>query len=96
MQVAIAANHFELKRPTSSTRSNCASTTSTDFGLAVTRPGSAESSYQGSLSGISLSTSTFYFSASGKASADQQINVGSNGNQISVIKDTGFVYDSSS
>ena len=96
VQVQIAGNQFELKRPSAIDRSKCTSTTSTDFTLAVARPGSAESSYQGSQSGMSLSTTRFYFTAKGEASAAQQINVGSSGKQISVVKDTGFVYDSSS
>ncbi|AMK78847.1 MULTISPECIES: pilus assembly FimT family protein [Methylomonas] len=96
VQVQISANQFELKRPTVTDRSQCASTISANFGLSVARPGSGESSYQGSQSGINLSTTTFYFTAKGDSSADEQINIGSNGKQISVVKDTGFVYDSSS
>lgn len=95
VQVQIAANQFELKRPTATDRSQCTSTSSSDFALSVSRPGSAETRYQGSEPGISLSTTTFYFTAKGEASAGQQINVGSSGKQISVVKDTGFVYDSS-
>lgn len=96
VQVSTAADQFELKRPSAADRSQCDSTVNADFGLAVTRPGSGSAAYQGSQSGISLSTTTFYFSAKGEASAAQQIDVGGNGKQISVVKDTGFVYDSSS
>jgi len=95
VQVQIAANQFELKRPTETNRSLCASTNYADFGLSVARPGSSESDYRGNQSGINLSDATFYFTAKGEASAAQQINVGGNGKQISVVKDTGFVYDSS-
>ncbi|OQW80004.1 MAG: hypothetical protein BVN35_01125 [Proteobacteria bacterium ST_bin11] len=96
VQVQISTNQFELSRPSATDRSKCGSTADTDFDLAVARPGSGESSYQGSQAGIALTNTTFYFSAKGNASADQHINVGSNGRQISVVADTGFVYDSSS
>lgn len=96
VQVRISANQFELKRPTATDRSECTSTISTNFDLSVARPGSGELGYQGSQPGISLSAATFYFTAKGDVSASEQINVGNNGKQISVVKDTGLVYDSSS
>lgn len=95
VQVQISANQFELRRPSATDRGKCGSNVATDFNLTVARPGSGESSYKGSQTGISLSDTTFYFTAKGDASTDQQISVGSNGKQISVVKDTGFVYDSS-
>jgi MSHA pilin protein MshC len=56
------------------------------------RPGSGESSYQGSLSGVSLTSATLYFSAKGQASADINIDIGTR--RITVVSSTGFVYDS--
>lgn len=93
VQVTIAANQFELKRPTASNRSLCNSTSAGDFNLAVSRPGSGESHYTGSLSGITLSGATVYFTGKGTASSDLLISVGSK--TIAIVKDTGFVYDSS-
>lgn len=93
VQVAIAANQFELKRPGATDRSQCTSTTAGDFTQTVPRPGSGEAGYQGSQSGIALTSATVYFTAKGAASADLDINVGAN--KLSIVKDTGFVYDSS-
>lgn len=92
VQVSISNNQFSIARPAASDRSLCSSTTATDFTQAVIRPGSGESSYQGSQSGISIDAAEFYFTAKGDASASQQIGVGSF--QINVVKETGFVYDS--
>lgn len=92
VQVSIAANQFELKRPSAADRSLCRSTSDSDFTSAVMRPGSGESNYQGSLSGISLTDTTLYFYAKGDASADANINVGSR--RITIVGSTGFVYDS--
>lgn len=94
VQVAIAANRFELKRPGATDRSQCASTTAGDFTQAVIRPGSGEASYQGSQAGIALTSATVYFTAKGNASDGLDIQVGNN--KITIVKDTGFVYDSSS
>jgi MSHA pilin protein MshC len=94
VQVGISSNQFQLKRPGASDRSQCTSTTAGDFTQNVIRPGSGESSYQGSQSGVSLSAITLYFNAKGTASTDATITVGSR--QITVVKDTGFVYDSTS
>jgi len=93
VQVAIAANQFELKRPGATDRSQCASTTAGDFTQAVIRPGSGEVSYQGSQSGIAVSAATVYFTAKGDASAGLDIAVDSS--KITIVKDTGFVYDNS-
>jgi MSHA pilin protein MshC len=93
VQVATAANQFELKRPGATDRSQCDSTTAGDFTQAVIRPGSGESSYQGSQTGVALSSATVYFTAKGDASAGLDINVGTH--KITIVKDTGFVYDSS-
>jgi len=92
VQVLISANQFALKQPGASNRSQCASTTASDFTQAVKRPGSGESSYQGSQSGVSVSNATIYFSAKGTASTGLDITVGSR--KITVVQDTGFVYDS--
>jgi MSHA pilin protein MshC len=92
VQVSIATNQFELKRPSATDRSQCRSTTSSDFTQPVMRPGSGEPSYQGSLSGVSLTSTTLYFSAKGQASADVNIDIGNR--RITVVASTGFVYDS--
>jgi len=92
VQVAISGNQFELKRPAAADRSLCNSTAAGDFTLAVSRPGSGEASYQGSLSGVAIADATLYFFAKGTASANATITVGSR--QISVVQATGFVYDS--
>lgn len=89
VQVAITANQFTIKRPGATDRSQCASTNAAQFTQTVARPGSG-GAYQGSLSGVTLSTVTFYFTAKGNASGSFTLNVGSQ--QISVVQDTGFVY----
>lgn len=94
VQVAIAGNQFELKRPGATDRSQCASTNSSDFTQSVVRPGTGEASYQGSQSSVTITAASIFFTAKGDASADQDIiTVG--GNQLTIVKDTGFVYDSS-
>jgi MSHA pilin protein MshC len=92
VQVAISGNQYTITRPAATDRSQCTSTTASNFTLAVARPGSGQTSYQGSLSGISLTSTspTFYFYAKGNASAGVTISVGSN--QIIVVPDTGYVY----
>jgi MSHA pilin protein MshC len=92
VMVSISANQFSLLRPTMSDRSKCTSTTSTDFSLAVSRPGTNQGNYQGSVSGISLSSTSQYifFLAKGNASTAATITVGSQ--LIDVVMDTGFVY----
>lgn len=92
VQFSVTGNQFTLKRPSASDRSLCTSTTASDFNQSVSRPGSGESSYQGSQAGISVSNITLYFNAQGTASADATIALA--GRQISVIRNTGFVYDS--
>ena len=92
VRFSIAGDAFALSRPGANDRSLCTSTSASDFTQTVYRPGSGESSYQGSQSGISLSSATLYFTAKGTASSDATINVGSK--QITVVQNTGFVYDS--
>ncbi|WP_198159395.1 pilus assembly FimT family protein [Methylomonas lenta] len=93
VQFTITGNQFELKRPSASDRSLCNSTNAKNFTLAVTRPGTGEANYQGSQSGVATSDTTVYFNARGTASSGATIAVG-NG-QITVVQNTGFVYDSS-
>ena len=88
VRVTIAANQYTLTRP--SARTYCASTSAGNFTQAVIRPGSGEASYQGSLSGVTLSSATFYFMAKGNASSAYILIVGSH--QITVTPDTGYVY----
>lgn len=88
VNVTISNNQFTLLRPAD--RTHCTSTTSSDFTLNVTRPGSGESVYQGSLSGVSLTSSSIFFTAKGTASANLTLLVGNQ--QIIIVQDTGFVY----
>lgn len=90
VQVAIAGNTYTITRPAATDRSQCASTTPANFTLNVPRPGSRETSYTGSQSGIALTGTTFYFAAKGNASTGQTLSVG--GQQIIIVADTGFVY----
>jgi len=88
----ISDNQFDLKRPGANDRSQCTSTSAGDYTQPIIRPGSNESSYQGSQQGVSVTSTTLYFTAKGTASSDATISVGSH--QITVIGDTGFIYDS--
>ena len=92
VQLNIVGNQFTLNRPNASDRSLCNSTNASDFSQAIMRPGSGEASYQGSQSGVSASDTTLYFTARGAASSGATITVGSR--QISVVQNTGFIYDS--
>ncbi|NOT12632.1 MAG: type II secretion system protein [Methylococcaceae bacterium] len=95
IQVSIASNTFMLKRPSAIDRSQCASTTAAYFTRDVTNPGTGETQFTGSQSGISLTSTTFYFTALGSVSSGQTIFIGGT-RKITVIKETGFVYDSTS
>jgi MSHA pilin protein MshC len=92
VQFSIASNQYTLKRPGASDRSLCSSSTASDFTQVVSRPGSGESSYQGSQSGVSISNTTLYFNAQGTASTNATITLANR--QITVVRNTGFVYDS--
>ena len=92
VQFSISSNQYTLKRPGASDRSLCSSSTASDFTQAVSRPGSGESSYQGSQSGVSISNITLYFNAQGTASSNATITLANR--QITVVQNTGFVYDS--
>jgi len=94
VQVSISANQYQLKRPSAADRSLCTSFDTADFTQNVKRPGSGDMTYQGSQAGIAITSSVFYFTAKGAASANATISVGSG--QISVEQETGLVYDSSS
>lgn len=91
VQVVTGGNQYQLWRPGASDRSQCTSTTASQFTLAVIRPGTT-SNYQGSQSGVTVTNSTLYFSAKGSASSNATLTVGSR--TISVVQNTGFVYDS--
>jgi len=93
VQVAVTGNTFFLKRPGAVDRSQCASTTAADFTRDVTNPGTGGGNYSGSQSGISLTPATVYFNALGAASSGLDIAVGS-AKKITVVQQTGFVYDS--
>jgi MSHA pilin protein MshC len=92
VQFSTASNQYTLKRPGASDRSLCSSSTASDFTQVVSRPGSGESSYQGSQSGVSISNTTLYFNAQGTASTNATITLANR--QITVVRNTGFVYDS--
>lgn len=91
VRVRITANQYTLTQPGASNRSQCRSTTAADFTQAVPRPGSADA-YNGSQSGVSLSDTDVYFSAKGSASSNATVTVGQF--TLTVVQDTGFVYDS--
>ncbi len=93
VQVSIASNTFSLKRPGAVDRSQCTSTTAANFTQDVAHPGSGETQYSGSQSGVTLTPATFYFTALGSVSSGLDITVGS-AKKITIIKETGFVYDS--
>ncbi len=92
VQVNIASNQYQLKRPGATDRSNCSSTTASHFTQAVPRPATSETNYVGNQSGVTVSDSTIYFTAKGTASVSATVTVGSR--SIAIVKDTGFVYDS--
>jgi MSHA pilin protein MshC len=89
VQVSISANAYVLNSP--ALRSQCTSN-SPVFSLAIRNPGTSETSYTHSESGVSLTSSptSFYFDALGRASADVTLTVA--GRNIKVVSDTGFVY----
>jgi MSHA pilin protein MshC len=93
VQVFTSNNQYQLKRPAALDRSQCASTTAADFTQIVIRPGSTDN-YQGSQSGVAVSSVTVYFTAKGTATTSANVTVGSR--TLSVVRDTGFVYDISS
>jgi len=92
VMVQITGNQYTVLRPTLTDRSKCTSTTNTDFTLAVSRPGTSETSYQNSVSGISLTSTAQYifFQAYGNTSSAATIAVGSQ--TINIVQATGFVY----
>ncbi|MEY4719272.1 MAG: hypothetical protein RL563_1890, partial [Pseudomonadota bacterium] len=61
------------------------------FTQAVPRP-AGEGTYTGSQSGVSLSDADVFFLPKGTAASNATISVGSR--SITVVKETGFVYDS--
>ena len=88
VQVQLSASQFTLSRPANI--SLCTSTTSSDYSLAVSRPGTGESSYQGTLPAALATPIIFYFVSKGTASANLTITIGSR--TIIVVQNTGFVY----
>jgi MSHA pilin protein MshC len=93
VQVSIASNTFSLKRPGAVDRSQCTSTSTANFTQDVAHPGSGETHYSGSQSGVTLTPATFYFTALGAVSSGLDITVGST-KKITIIQETGFAYDS--
>jgi MSHA pilin protein MshC len=91
VQVSINTNTYTLNRPAN--RSKCSSISAADFSLPVRHPGTGETSYTHSETGVTLTSSsaTFYFDASGRTSADITLTVAGT-KTITVVHDTGFVY----
>jgi MSHA pilin protein MshC len=94
VRVNIANNQYALHRPKAVDRSQCRSTDATHFTQVVLHPGSSGQSYVGSQAGISVTDTVLYFDALGQASNSLEIKVGQK--KMTVVSDTGFVYDSSS
>lgn len=93
VQISISSDSYTLTRQGSSSSTSCPGGSS--YSLAVPHPGSEASSYSGSETDVTLtsSASSFVFDPLGTASADVTLAV--NGSRtISVIGETGFVYDS--
>lgn len=90
VQVSINADAYTLNRPAD--RSQCLSNAAV-FSQPVRNPGTGETSYTHSESGVSLTSSsvTFNFDALGRASADVVLTV-AGVKTITVVRDTGFVY----
>ena len=93
VQVAISSNSYTLTRKGSSISSSCPAVS--NYSLPVLHPGSGAGNYSASENGVTLTGSapSFVFSPLGTVSADVTLTV--NGvRTISVIAETGFVYDS--
>ena len=95
VQVSIAKvnkeDTYTLNRPTD--RAVCTSQTPADFTVAALHPGTG-TPYSNKQPGVTLTatTSPFYFTALGKASADVILTVAGN-KSISIVAATGFVYE---
>jgi MSHA pilin protein MshC len=89
VQVSVSANAYVLNSPAN--RSQCTSNSPT-FSLAIRHPGTGDTSYTNSESGVSLTSSpaSFTFDPLGRASAEVTLTVA--GRNIKVVSDTGFVY----
>ena len=91
VRVWVTGNAYSLSQPGANDRSQCTSTTASHFTQAVPRP-AGEGNYTGSQSGVSLSDAEVFFLPKGNAASAASLSVGSR--RITVVKDTGFVYDS--
>ncbi|MDP2179503.1 type II secretion system protein [Methylicorpusculum sp.] len=94
VQVSIVNNQYALHRPDAGDRSQCRSTDSSHFTQTVFHPGSSGQSYTGSQPGMNVSDTVIYFDALGQASNSVEIKLGRK--KMTIVSDTGFVYDSSS
>jgi len=92
VKVSISSDSYSLVRQGSSASSSCPG--GSTYSLAVPHPSSGASSYTGSESGITLtsSASSFIFSPLGTVSIDAILTVAGS-KTISVISETGFVYE---
>ncbi|MCF6204170.1 MAG: hypothetical protein L3J59_10965 [Methylococcaceae bacterium] len=94
VRVSVSSNSYTLSRRGTASSPKCPAT-GTIYALDIPHPSTGESSYSGSEKDITLTSSStpFYFYSSGSSSADVTLTV--NGfRTISVIAETGFVYDS--
>jgi MSHA pilin protein MshC len=94
VQVAISSDSYELKRRGSSGSSVCPVSGST-YAIDVVHPGTNDTQYTGQESGVTLtgSPTTFIFYPLGNASSDVTLTI-NNSRTITVVGETGFVYDS--
>jgi MSHA pilin protein MshC len=90
VRVLVKANTYELNQP--SDRSQCLSNSAT-FSLPVRHPGTGETTFKHSETGVSITAepAQFYFDALGRASADVLLSVAGS-KTIKVVRDTGFIY----
>ncbi len=96
VEVTIGSNAYAIeRRKAAGNKGGCPDSNDTVFNLGVLRPGSGETTYTGSESGMTLTSTenNIIFNALGDANVDAVITV--NGNRtITVVAVTGYVYDS--
>jgi MSHA pilin protein MshC len=94
VQVAISSNSYELKRRGSAGSSACP-TSGSIYALDVVHPGTNDIQYTGQESGVTLtgSPTNFIFYPLGNVSSDVTLTI-NNSRTITVVGETGFVYDS--
>jgi MSHA pilin protein MshC len=90
VQVSVSADAYLLKSPAD--RTQCTSSSPT-FSLDIRNPGTGAATYNGSETGVTLTSTSaaFNFDALGQASANVTLTVAST-RTIVVVSSTGFVY----